>query len=246
MNLNFQETYANFSNVDLLKISQQPHEYQAEAVEAARLILEKRVVTEEEEQQVTNFLYRLENVAQSKNDKRNFYKEKATDFLQPILEPGTEIKPAKWLNILLAFIVLQYLWSIYKTVQVLVLFMSCPTCRFDVWVALQIFQLLYIPVILYLLYRKRSWGWILLFAENLFAVLSQLLQSFIYFKYWDPKAENVVSFFLPIVIKAAFALFLWRNEIADFFHVTTKVKEKTALVTMVIVLLVFVVLNIVF
>lgn len=104
MSFNFQDQYKDYSNIELLKFVRQPTEYQTEAVDAATSILKERAISETDKQQVDTYFNKIEAKAKLKSDKLNSYKEKAADFLQPIIKPGPEVKPAKWLNILLLFI----------------------------------------------------------------------------------------------------------------------------------------------
>jgi hypothetical protein len=239
MTFNFHDQYKDYSNIELLKIVRQPNEYQTEAVDAATSILKERSISETDIQQVDTYFEEIEAKAKQKSEKLNSYKEKAADFLQPIVKPGPEVKPAKWLNILLLFIGLDYVWMFYNSIKRIVSISRCRNCTFDITIVLTIVTLIYVPVIFFLLFKKRRWGWILLFADNLFTFIANLFQSYIFFEYPEFRRDGISAFLLPILIKAVFVFFLWRVPISDFFGVTHKAKKDTAIVTIVIAVLFF-------
>jgi hypothetical protein len=239
MTFNFHDQYKDYSNIELLKIVRQPNEYQTDAVEAATSILKERTISETDIQQADTYFEEIEAKAKQKSEKLNSYKEKAADFLQPIIKPGPEVKPAKWLNILLLFIGLDYLWMFYNSIKRIVSISRCRSCTFDITIVLTIVTLIYVPVIFFLLFKKKRWGWILLFADNLFTFIANLFQSYIFFEYPEFRRDGISAFLLPILIKAVFIFFLWRVPISDFFEVTHKAKKDTAIVTIVIAILFF-------
>jgi len=258
MNFDFYDIYKDYSNIDLLKIVMRPTEYQVAAVDAATQILSAREVTQSELEQVDNYFDEIDTETKRKTDKINLYKEKTADFFESVLKPTSEVKPEKWLNILLLVIGLQYLWTLYINLSDLVRFVkfvidcksygfdnstetvsywTCFSSRVDPIVFFQIVTLIYVPIIFYLLFKRKRWGWILLFADTLFGLISLISQSYIFFKYQQYYQSDTVSFFTRIIIKGLFAFFLWRNYISDFFNVTMEIKKKTAIVTTLIALL---------
>jgi hypothetical protein len=73
-----------------------------------------------------------------------------------------------------------------------------------------------------------------------------LSQAYIFFEYQDIHHGSTVSFIVPILIRAAFAYFLWRDAIAELFRVDTRTKKRTALIAAGDTLLFLGALNIVF
>jgi len=258
MNFDFHDKYKDYSNIDLLKIVRRPTEYQVAAVDAATQILSSREISPTDIEQVDNYFDEIDTETKRKTDKITSYKEKTANFLEPVLNPTAEVKPEKWLNILLRVIGLQYLWTLYLNISDLIRFIkyvidcksygfdsntetvsywTCFSSRFDPLVFFQILTLIYVPIIFYLLFKRRRWGWILLFADNLFGLISTVSQSYIFFKYQQYHHGDTLSFFTQILIKGLFVFFLWRNYISDFFGVTKETKKKTAIVTAIITLL---------
>ncbi|HMK25291.1 MAG TPA: hypothetical protein VK483_04610 [Chitinophagaceae bacterium] len=230
MNFGFYDQYKQYSTVELLKIVKKATDYQPEAVEAARAVLAQRQVAQHELEEADHFIKEEEKQAKAFSNKIGSYKEKAADFFEPIINPGTEVKPVKWLNILLLFTGLQYVWIFYDTIKDLLHSLQCRYCGFDFSMFLLLVNLIYIPLILYLLYKKRKWGWILLFADNLFILIIRLGETYTFFKYREFHRGSTSEFLFLILVRAAFVFFLWRKTIADFFGVTGKIKKDTAMI----------------
>jgi hypothetical protein len=230
MNFDFYDQYKEYSTVELLKIVKKAADYQPGAVEAAKTILAKRQVTQNELDQVDHLVNQEEKQANAFSDKINSYKEKAADLFEPIINPGTEVKPVKWLNILLLFIGIHYIWVLYDTVKSLFHLLSYRYYRFDFTIVLLLINLVYIPLIFYLLYKKRRWGWILLFADNLFVLIQRLGGTYIFFKYQKFHRGDTGEFLFFILVRAAFVFFLWRKSIADLFRISGKTKKDIAMV----------------
>jgi hypothetical protein len=231
MTFDFYQRYKDYSNVALLKIVKRPDEYQSAAVQAATQILDQRQITPEEIQFVDQYLQDLEESIKSKKDKIDARKNKLTDFFQPVLAPGEQIEPTKWVHILLLVISIQYAWSLFTTVKRLVRIIHCDYCRLDFFAIADLLTLLYVPFIFYLLFKRKRWGWILLFADNLFSLIPEVSQTYIFFKYQSVHHGDTVSFLLSIFIKIAFAFFLWRQAISNHFNVSYETKRKTVTVT---------------
>lgn len=258
MNFDFRDKYKDYSNIDLLKIVRRPKEYQVAAVDAATEILTAREVSPNDIEQVDKYFDELDSEAKLKTDKINSYKEKTADFLEPVLNPTTEVKPERWLTILLFVMGLQYVWTLYINIRDLAKFVNyivdcksygfdntngtvsywtCFSSYFNPFIFFQIVTLIYIPIIFYLLFKRRRWGWILLFADNLFGLILAVSQSYIFFKYQQYHHGDAFSFFTQTLIKGLFVFFLWRNYISDFFGVTMEIKKKTAIITTILTIL---------
>jgi hypothetical protein len=270
MSFDFYELYKDFPTAELLKIARRPEEYQPEAVEAASRRLSERVVAPEDEASVQTFYEEIELEARQKAEKLDVLKGQAADLLLPILRPGTNVSPQKWLNIFLLMIGLQFAWQLIQSLT-----MVCRTIFLVVFAAgfgvhepigfenaashllnydflFNVVELLYLPLFFYLLYKKRRWGWILVFASILFGLLGVPMQAYSYFIY-----SRAARFeFIPLpsmgwllaqtLLKVAFAWFLWRQDISDIFRVDKSTKVRTVLYTTVCSILLFGVLWFIF
>lgn len=231
MNFDFYQQYKDYSNIDLLKIIKRPDDYQPAAVTVATQLLSERQVTSEEVHLIDKYFQEIDNSAKDKSEKIDKVKTKVSDFLEPVLQPSKKVEPDKWINILLLVIALQYLWSLFQIAKHVISFLQCDFCSIDITLIAALLTSIYVPLIFYLLFKRRRWGWILLFADNLFSVVSRVSQSYLFFKYQSIHHGDITSFLLPILVKTAFVFFLWRDSIANHFRVSDATKKKTALVT---------------
>ena len=246
MNFDFYQLYKDYSNIDLLKIVKRPAEYQPAAVTVATQILSERQVTAEEIHFIDQYFEGIENSAKVKKEKVAAIKTKADDFFEPVLHPSEKVEPSKWVNILLVVIGIQYAWALFSTAKRLISFLQCDYCNLDIIFLAEVLTLLYVPLIFFLLFKRRRWGWILLFSDNLFSLISRVTQSYIFFKYQSIHHGDTTSFLLAIFLKAAFVFFLWRESISNYFGVTQGTKKKAAVLTAGGTLLFFLIVSLIF
>jgi hypothetical protein len=225
----FFERYKNYSNVELLKIIKQPNDYQPEALKAATQIISLRAVTEEDEKEAESYFEAIRLQQEIRKEKIASFNHKVKDFFEPVLHPNSSIKARKWLNIFLLLVALEYVWTLYDNIEYFVIFFRCVGCEFGILEYGHLITLLYVPLIFYLLYKRKRWGWILLFADNLSsAVMSaeELYQSFKYPHFFSN--DSPVDFIWRLVISIAFIIFLWKEDIAAHFNVGPLRKRKFA------------------
>lgn len=229
--MEFQEKYKNYSNIELLKILKKKEDYQLSAIEVAEEILKQRTVTSEEITEVENYFLDIEN---KKNDlilKQNKYSDYLTDLLQPLINPSEKIETTNWLNALLLIIFIQYLFTLFRTIP---FFYHADYTNLDFSFIIFGLSIVYVPVIFYLLFKRKKWGWILLFADCIITIAFKIQEIFFFYKFNGWLSGNIISILFPLIIKTLFALFLWRQETADFFNVSVEIKKKTVYVTLVI------------
>lgn len=230
MDFNFYKEYKQYPTVELLKITRQPAAYQLAALDAAKKVLAEREVSAADIEAADQYFNDATNKKQAKQEKIDAYTNKASDILEPIIKPSNEIEPVKWLNIFLVFITMLYGWSFYNTVTSAILLFNCRTCSFDITSLLMWLPLAYIPVMIYLLFKKRRWGWIILYSDNLFTLISRISSLYIFFKYQSVLHTDVLKVFLPIILHIFFAVFLWQEKIAGLFNISAETKKKTTAV----------------
>jgi hypothetical protein len=226
MKTNFPEQFKSYSNIELLKILQRPDDYQPEAVQAARNLLSEREVSPEELDEVQMHFQALDDDAAAKSERLNNYRNTVEDFLEPVIHPTREVGVAKWLKVFLVAVIVQYMFVIYESVAQIIQTLRCGYCSFYIAVFAML-NLLYVPAVFYLLYKKRRWGWIILFADNLFSVISKVSSSLTYYQYVQPTIIDS-GFLLIILFKIALLFFLWKKEVAHLFGVTSPAKVRTA------------------
>jgi hypothetical protein len=224
MDFNFYNQYKDYSNFELLKILQQQDHYQPAAVEAATLILKEREVSEEEKVEAHNHFDALQQKEQLKKEGIYKIQEKLFDFFEPIIRPGNEFHPVKWLNMLIAFIAVAFAWSF--GVKLWFLGRMLTYGYFDFSMVIDAVYLIYMPLLLYLLIKKKRWGWILLVAESCLIIIFAFPESYYLFRH----VVNPVMYFFVLAFRCFLLYFLWRPKISELFGVTARTKKDTALV----------------
>lgn len=230
MALDFYNLYKTYSNKELLRIITQPHDYQAAAVATAESILQERNLTAEDVQLAEGELV-LDDVKFPPTEAAASIEEEGT-ILEPILHYNHRVKSPDWVRVLLFLMAAQYTWTFYLTLKVVVAFFRCKICEVEPFLVFQMFTLLYLPVIFFLIYKQRPWGWILLFADNFFTFFSRVLNAYLIYNF--ARTDNVSTLVIPILIKTCFLLFLWRKEVAAHFGIAGNTKQRTALISLLV------------
>jgi hypothetical protein len=247
MNFNFYDLYKTYPTTELLKIIKQPGDYQPAAVDAATLILSQRQISQEDVEAVEGIFETEASQKQLRIEKFNSYKSKAADFFEAILLPGTEVKVVKWLNIIFIVIAFQCLWQVYTTYQSLRTLFKYDAYVYDYLITLpSVVQLFYLPFLLYLLVKKKRWGWILLFVDTLGSVILMLYSVLSYSESQYFVIDTPDMQIISIVIKTLLIFFLWRKDISDHFQVTESTKRKALWLTPLGCILVYFIIRLLF
>jgi len=234
MNFNFYEQYKNYPTVELLKIVQQPAGYQSEAIEAANRLLSERNISDIEFAEAKAYHEGVIAAEHRREDTKRLYKDKALDILEPVIKPSPELNPEKWLGIFLLAVTIQYLYYSVKCLILIVGFIRIGWSLFDLNLFIKVLEVVYTPILLLLLYRRRKLGWILLFINSVLIVLFGLAEAPLFFRYQEIHHGNTAVFLFPIFLNVAFANFLFRQNIADLFNVLKLTKRKTLMYTLVL------------
>jgi hypothetical protein len=202
MHFDFYALYKNYSNIDLLKIIQQPDNYQPLVVETASLILKERMVTEEE-------LLALADKADVQ----------ATDFLEPAMIPEESTAPVKWWKTFLVFITLHLLWKLFMFgFWVWLIYMFGADA--NIWVEAGFAVAAVFTY--YLMVKKKAWGWILFFITNTFWGISKIYYLWFLIKTQGLEAAHIKSNIILALVYLAFVSFLIRKDVSAYFQVSEK------------------------
>ena len=227
MKHDFFELYKSYSNIELLKIIGRQSEYQADAVDVAVEILKSRDVSQDEVQFVEKYFQELDHSIQLSNDRIEKIKQNAGDLLEPILHPSRDIESSKRINIFIVLVSLQYTWYLLSVVTRIfrVLHRDSPMDIFLMFI--DAMTLVLYPGIIYLLYKRKKWGWILVFGENLLSLILLISQSYTLYKYREYSGFSVYSFMLGVSLKAAILGFLLLESVSQEFKISIKNKKRT-------------------
>lgn len=229
--MNYLQAYNDYSTFELLKIVKRPGTHPPEAISAATEILKTRSVTLEDLQELNQYFRDQDTEAKANKDSPYGMKTTPTNFGSMVLDEETE--PPRWLNILILLMALHYAWTLYITAKQLIYYLECDDCNELVLRYVSFLPLLYIPLAFFLLFRRSSWGWIILFADNLYKLISGLFTS--YFLYNDKSMYrgSIDDFYVLLVLKAVFILLLWRNSVAAHYNVSVATKRRTLIGTVI-------------
>jgi len=227
MNLNFIEEFKNYSNLELLKIIKNPTHYQQAAVDAAQTILSTRTISNEEVQKVDDDLATTREQG-TRNDKGIF---------KSVFRASSDEATSKWLKFLWLALAVQYAKTLYGFLPSVIYFLRCKFCPFDYVWAFSFLNILYMPVVFFLLARKSKSGWVLLFGETIFTGVSlqilflqtmvQIIKSIYYL---DFPQLNVSDYLWFVLIRTFVVIMLLKEEVTKHFNVNDQTKIWTIMV----------------
>jgi hypothetical protein len=240
MEFDLQELYQSLPNIELLKIIGRPQDYQPEAV-AKQKILDQSTITDEERNIVAGHYEEEARKVTLKQQKEDSYKAAATDLLEPILQPTEHTPVSKWVNYFLLVVTADYTWSLYKYFFRLFEHFEYYKQNFGIGDLLQALWIVYTPIVLLLVLKRRRWGWIFLFADNIVTpilILSQIRLFFNHYnsvgKYLHPETYTsvfILSLIFPLIYKCGFAYFLSKEKIRTYFGIASRTKKRVVIVS---------------
>lgn len=240
MELNFYDRYKLYSTVELLLIINQPKKYQKKAVETAKHILAERHISEEEKEKALNSLNVITTREKIAKSNTRQIQKKWGNVLRMIVTPSEELNIEKWLNLSLVLLVVQFLHQAFKLVQDIFDFKSCYNCNYSFLNLIPHLSLIYIPIVFYLLFKGKRWGWILLFADIFIALtMSSISQVLLYSRYRYCKELTSFSFLFTLTLRICLLFFLIKKDVTSFFSISFKTIKNTIILCVILVLVVF-------
>ena len=245
MDFDFKNSYKNYTDLELLKITLYRSQYHPEAAAAAQALLNERGVTDsdraagwaqikqqaeqEEEQKTSNIIFKKTKLIQ------------ATAYVHPAMEPHQLADARKWFNILCTAQILGIIWELVQNNFFMSLFYRSDISLAELYlVAFYRLRLaVLMGLLLYLFYRKRKWGWILLLASHLVSFISFVLLKCIMFEDLGPFATFSTTFITAV--HAAYIIALLRDNMVNYFSISDDVKKKTVQVAALLAIAVVVV-----
>lgn len=228
MDFNFYEQYKNSSTVDLLLIVKQPGKYQPAAVDAAKMILSERNVSEAEEVQVVQAIA----AQQSKVEKRDEDKT-LSELLDPLTDSNANRHADRVMYIFLTIVSVYYCWEAYGYFKRVLMIFADE--RYLGAIFHNGVRFLLVSTMLYFLWKKHPWGWKLLLGLSFFFLTEEI--SFVY-KLLSISIFAIeaipLAIIISLVLKVIFIIYIWRNKIAHQFSVYRPDKWKTVKVTLII------------
>jgi hypothetical protein len=212
MEFDFYNKYKDYATAELVKIIHQPDSYQPAAVEAANRIIAERGVTEEE----------LLQEAVSEEPQEEIMPDGKQNLLP---ESWEETKPPLWVSIVFVVVALQIAWSFFTNFYSFYKEMRFGFFNIDFF--FYFFPIVYLPVTGYLLLKKYTAGWILLFAWALLVVVTNAGYALLLIWYSNFHVERQYGLLWRIVFNAALLFCLWKPVLHHYFGVSELTKKRT-------------------
>lgn len=175
--MNFRELYQNYTNAELLKIVHDEHEYQSEAVQVARLILEERNVSETEIAEELKRTERKEKESEQNTDEiivKSTIKEKFLQLFNPFIPSETDEEKNKNIIIILCILVgFDFLESLPRNLRTFFVLFTEHTP--EVLSQMHFIVIAFLPFIsVILLYKRYKIGWCLFVLDFVFTVATAI------------------------------------------------------------------------
>ena len=247
MQFNFKKTYASFTNIELLKILHEPHKYQPDAIAAAEEILSSKVVTEEEK---TTALAEIEaEKKKAEKQKEPFLKAKAIagDTIEDFINPIKEKTLAREITLFCLGLLLIYPFIAWSPIKFIIGMFRCYDCVWSLYEIELLAELLLLPIGIYLFYKHRTWGWVLLFGYFIYLFLNCLpwidslihVYSYGHNERWYVNKEQAILF--RLLFNVALILYLSRKSIRDLFNISKTLLLRTIMSAVTITLLIYII-----
>lgn len=175
--MEFTEKFMTYSNTELLRIIECPENYQLEAIETAKTILEKRHLTEEELKKSKDEI-ELERTGKSNIEIHKIaVKDNSKSIIKSILSkvypvqneiPAAE-KIIRIISLLFGGI---FVFQLYNKLSMIGYMFSDSSEGWDFGIVLYFLPIVVLPAAIYLFYRRKKLGWILMTIYLTYSALS--------------------------------------------------------------------------
>ncbi len=224
----FLDRYYNYSNYELLKIIKRPENYQLEAIQAAEKILKDRIVSDDDINQVEKYYQEIDYQKKITQEKRESIYKNLNAHFNVFANTNNILDVEKWLNIYLLFMAGELLIKLYKFVRFVITFKeNCEFCTLDFSDYFYvIFDCLFIPIVGFLLYKRKRLGWVLLIAKSTITLMYYFAYSSALI-FFNTFFLSYISFLLWVFfINIATLIFFWKTEVAELFNISKQQKIK--------------------
>ncbi|QQR97311.1 MAG: hypothetical protein IPK18_10570 [Sphingobacteriales bacterium] len=203
----FKEKFNSYSTANLLKIIDNPGDYQASAVEAANEILKSRQLDELEIETAKTELQNTRQEIEKKNQKYKDLEFKVKDFFSSILSVVNPIQSNitsvdKTIKLVCISLGLIFLFQLFKNLK---LFSFYFTNNLGIWNLFSIFyfiDLFIIPITIVLFYKRKKIGWTILMIYITSTIISNVFYI-VFLIYYQIIRD--VTFNLRILAQSSFA-----------------------------------------
>lgn len=245
----FNETFKNYSNSELLKIIDSPNDYQPLAVQTANDILQSRQLTDQEieiaKQELTAQQKEQEKQNQKRKDIENKVKGLGTSVIETInpIQTATQTtdKIIKIISIVFGGI---FLYNIYSEYGMIRFMFTDSEAKWDFIMLLYFLPLLVVPTAAILFYTRKKFGWTLLTIFLTYSAVNAIL-LFTYELIKQPSGYTALDQIFPrtspvlnigtIIFFSGILLVVCKKNIREIYNISKKQMISTTGITAIIV-----------
>jgi membrane-associated HD superfamily phosphohydrolase len=239
MNINFQEKYKNYTNQELLQITQNPADYQEGALLAANTILSERNYTGEEHvEEQEHYLTSFEKNHTGIEDRIENLKSRASKFFKDLAAPLNPEKPVKYINSILLITTWFLLSQGYQTLKNIMFVANLNSIEFYPFILFDIVIFIILATGVYYFSKHEKKGWICLYFFSLFLGVTFLLELYQSYKQENfiIKSPTVPEFlykkiYFIMAISGSFFL-LFHRTILSYYAISKKIILNTTNVSL--------------
>lgn len=239
----FSERYKTFEDLQLIRITINPEDYQDEAVDAATEEINNRQLSEEKINELTDIILQENQESlineERKRAKKNIIQKQTRQFIQKLNPFKSNIPwPVRFIRfvVILLGIITIATW----TTQAKFLLNQFPLGEFSLsyygFVLFRILLLLALPVIIVLFFKKKPIGWIFTFSYTLYRSVSLAVLSTFYIRtpgIIDSTSYTIMYISLSLVLLIV-SIVLLQQKVRTIFNI----KKTTGLLIAVFVFLI--------
>ena len=246
--MDFYERYKTYSNSQLLDIIEHPGDYQPDAVETAKAIIQNRKPTEDEMKIARNELDAVSDEKSRKEQQKKEVRDKLKSISQTVIDHINPVQDTfsstqKKIRIIsIVFGALYFLW-IYKEFGMLHFMFTDRSAEWGFDMITYILPLIFIPTLVILFYKKKKAGWYLLMIHLVYSAISMIWLLHMSFKVRDldvPGIDSIISTAPVIIYILAFLFFAGMIGVISQKDIRSvyAIKKQTAILTIIIITLV--------
>jgi hypothetical protein len=218
----FEKVMAGKSDSELIEILSDESKYQTEAIAAAKNEFSRRELSENQIESTTT---------EEPVKTAIFNKETLVTSLRSII-----YTPNKLINLVLAIAILDYLHLFYIDMKALNHVLHGGDYPFRMVSIMSHLDLLTLPVVFFMFYKRMRWGWILFFGSKLFTIVPSFIYYFSYYLY-QASVSVFPLFIWGVFLNIAMLFVLWNEDVRSIFKVNRKTSQMTVYVIAIILLL---------
>lgn len=240
MDFDFQTSFANKTNVELLQVILQKDLFQPAAIAAAEKILASRNVTEEDMAMAKSAIAQKATVEEKRKERNEKLKSEASSAIHSILFPAQRT-PAYFIRFFCIGFLVLWLFATLQSWRLYYYLWIDATIWAFIYTAMEVLTLLMI----YWLFKLKKSGWVLLLIYFTFQACSSL---YTIFDYSEPMfglglQQDLTVFYLRLFFSALIFYYFNRKDVLETLQISKPFRKKIYLCCVLPVILLFIIFN---